>query len=161
MSIPSRNSNPGSVELSSRTFFTSTKTADGRNILQSERMANLLIDVLRSYATKFKIHEFVIMPDHLHVMFTVDKEMTVEKAMQLIKGNFSYRAKKELNFQHDVWQKGYSEVRINDRQSFLNHKEYIWQNPVTAGLARVPEEWVFGSAYLRSRKHAGAEAQTV
>ena len=152
MAIPSRNSAPDSVELDARTFFTSTKTVQGKAILQTERMAMLLIEVLRSYATKFKIHEFVVMPNHLHVLLTVDKEMTVEKAMQLIKGNFSYRAKKELDFQQEIWQKGFSEVRINDRQSYLKHKDYIWQNPVRAGLARVPEEYPFCSAYLRKQK---------
>ena len=79
MAIPSRNSAPDSVELDARTFFTSTKTVQGKAILQTERMAMLLIEVLRSYATKFKIHEFVVMPNHLHVLLTVDKEMTVEK----------------------------------------------------------------------------------
>src|ERR1035438_6090308 len=42
--------------------------ADGRDLLQSERNAMLMIDVLRSYvaARKFRLHDFVVMPDHLH-----------------------------------------------------------------------------------------------
>ena len=36
------------------------------NLMQSERNARLMIDVLRSYVTagKFRLHDFVVMPDH-------------------------------------------------------------------------------------------------
>jgi putative transposase len=105
-------------------------------------MATLLIDVLRCYvaAKKFEVHEFVVMPNHLHVLLTVGKDMSLEKAVQLIKGNFSYRAKKELGWQREIWQPGFSEVRVTDRESFLAYKLYIQENPVKAGLARSPEE---------------------
>jgi REP element-mobilizing transposase RayT len=36
------------------------------------------------------------MPNHVHLIVTVNREMSIEKAVQLVKGNFSYRAKKEL-----------------------------------------------------------------
>jgi putative transposase len=102
-------------------------------------MANLLMDVLRSYtlAGAFRVHEFVVMPNHLHVLLTV-KDITIEKAVQLIKGNFSYRAKKELGFQREIWQKGFSEVRIQDRKSSC--RSYIEENPVKAGLVCSAEE---------------------
>ena len=153
MSIPSRNSDPSSIELTSRTFFVSTRASQGRAILQTDRMANLLMDVLRSYtlAGAFRVHEFVVMPNHLHVLVTI-RDMSIEKAVQLIKGNFSYRAKKELGFQREVWQKGFSEVRVSDRKSFLQHKSYIEENPVKAGLVTSPEEYPYCSLYLRRRK---------
>jgi len=121
-------------------------------------MAMLLIDVLRSYvsAGKFRVHEFVVMPNHIHVLLTIGKDMTVEKAVQLIKGNFSFRAKKELGWQREIWQKGFSEVRIDDRESFLGYKSYIFDNPVKAGLARSPEEYPFSSLYLRKQKTKAA-----
>jgi len=40
-------------------------------------------------AGKFKIHDFVVMPDHIHLLLTVHGQATIEKAMQLIKGRFS------------------------------------------------------------------------
>jgi putative transposase len=93
MAKPSRNTDPSQIQDGPRTFFVTSKTVLGRSILQTERMANLLIDVLRSYvkAKKFKLHDFVVMPNHFHVLLTLDNDMTVEKAAQLIKGNFSYR----------------------------------------------------------------------
>jgi putative transposase len=112
MAHPPRNARPQAILSSSRVFFVTTKTSMGRRLLQSERNAMLLIDVLRSNvaAGKFQLHEFVIMPDHLHLLMTLPVDITVEKAMQLIKGGFSYRLKKEFGYQGEVWQRGFSEV---------------------------------------------------
>jgi putative transposase len=125
-------------------------------------MALLMIDVLRSNvaAGKFVLHDFVVMPDHFHLLFTLDQMMTVEKAMQLVKGGFSYRAKKELGYKGEVWQRGFSEVRILDRKSFLQHRDYIDQNPVKAGLAISSELFLYGSAYFKHQKRAGAKDGT-
>ena len=126
----------------------------GRGLLQSERNATLLIDVLRSYvaAGKFALHDFVVMPDHVHLLMTVGDDMTIEKAMQFLKGGFSYRLQKECGFLGEVWQRGFSEVRVEDRRSFLQHREYIAQNPVKAGLVDSPENFPFCLAYLAKRK---------
>lgn len=123
-------------------------------LLQSERMATLLMDVLRTYvsAGKFVVHDFVVMLDHLHLQFSLDNTISVERAMQLVKGGFSYRAKKELKFTAEIWQPGFSEVRIKDRQSFLRHREYIEQNPVKARLVDAPEKFPYSSAYLKHKK---------
>jgi putative transposase len=154
MGKPSRNADPNELLSSKRTFFVTTKTAMGRRVLQSERMAALLIDVLRSYVTakKFVVNDFVVMPDHLHVLVTVDAGMSVEKAVQLIKGGFSYRAKKELSYAGEVWQRGFSDARIKDRASFLAHREYIYQNPVEAGLVDSPEKYPFCSLFLKTQR---------
>ena|SRR5689334_16628225 len=157
MAIPKRNSGADSIHSEPRTFFVSSKTSEGKALLQSERMATLLIDVLRSYvsAGRFKIHDFVVMPNHVHLLVTLDRTMSVERAVQLVKGGFSYRVKKELEFAGDVWQRGFSEVRVFDRESFLKHRSYIDNNPVEAGLAERPEEYPYGSAYFRHKKSSG------
>ncbi|MGB8132434.1 MAG: transposase [Candidatus Angelobacter sp.] len=137
MAHPARRASPESVQENVRTFFVSSRTNGGRALLQTERMANLFLDVLRSYAVegRFRIHDFVVMRNHFHLLLSVNGEMTVEKAVQLIKGNFSYRAKRELAYQWQVWQRGFSEARVYDRESFLYYRKYIDENPVKAGYA--------------------------
>jgi putative transposase len=96
MSKPARNADRNNVASSSRTFFVTTKTSTGQALLQSERNAMLFVDVLRNYAAKqeFVIHDFVIMPNHIHLLIRVNGATTIERALQLIKGGFSYRLKK-------------------------------------------------------------------
>ena len=160
MARPARNALPDNILRSARTFFATTKTSQGRALLQSERNARLMIDVLRSYVTagKFRLHDFVVMPDHLHVLLTVGDGMTVERAMQFIKGGFSYRLKKECGYWGEVWQRGFSETRVEDRQSFMKHRDYIAANPVKAGLVDSQEEFPYCFAYLAARKAPGAQA---
>jgi putative transposase len=112
--------------------------------------------VLRSYtlAGKFKVHEFVVMPDHFHVLISLDGDTSIERAVQLIKGGFSFRRKKELGLEGEIWQRGFSEVRVIDRTNFLAHKEYIDDNPVKAGLAARAEDDPYCSAYSRKKKKA-------
>ncbi len=126
----------------------------GRRLLQSERNANLLIDVLRSLVAehKFELLDFAIMPDHLHLLLTVRDEMTIEKAMQLIKGRFSHRLSHEHGYKGEVWQRGFTEVQVMNKQNLEAHREYIAQNPVKAGLAAAPEEYPFCFRYLAKKK---------
>lgn len=123
-------------------------------------MANLFVDVLRCYTLtgKFKVHEFAVMPNHFHVLLKVGAGTTIEKAVQMIKGNFSFRAKKELGFNGEIWQKGFSDVRITDGESFARHVEYIRDNPVKAGFACCAEEYPYCSAYLRRQKREEAKS---
>jgi putative transposase len=157
MSKPSRPSNPEDASGVPRTFFVTTKTASGRSLFQAERMANLFIDTLRSYVKdgRFIVHDFVVMPNHVHILMTIPGNLSIEKAMQLLKGNFSFRAKQELGFQGEIWQRGFSDVRVTHEQSFNQHRAYIDGNPVKAGLAESPEEYPYGSAYLKAQKRRG------
>jgi putative transposase len=160
MARPARHANPSQILSPSRTFFVTTKTSMGRALLQSERNATLLIDVLRSYvaAGKFQLHDFVVMLDHVHLLIRVGGDMTIEKAMQFIKGGFSFRLRKEYGYLGEVWQRGFSEVRVDDRPSFLRYRDYIAQNPVKAGLADSPEKFPYCFTHLAKRKAAGAKS---
>jgi putative transposase len=147
MSIPARNANPSNIVRSDRTFFITTQTYRKKRLLQSDRNATLLIDVLRSCvrAQRFQLHDFVIMPDHVHLLLTVASGGTIEKAMQFIKGGFSFRLKRETGYTGEVWQRGFTDRPVRDVESFDKHQRYIAANPVTSGLAALPEEfpWCF------------------
>ena len=112
-------------------------------------MAELFVKVLFEYRgqQKFRLHEFVLMRDHFHVLLTIGPETTVERAVQFIKGGFSFRAGRELDFRGAAWQRGFSEVRVLDEASFRSHVEYIRNNPVRARLADCPEQYRFCSAH--------------
>ena len=118
-----------------------------RSLFQSERMARLFLDVLSGYRAqgRYLLHEFVLMREHFHALISVPPEMTIERTAQLIKGGFSYRAKKELGIQGEIWQRGFSDEYLLDAAGYSARCEYIRQNPVRAGLVRAPEEYPYGS----------------
>lgn len=123
--------------------------AGKRNLLQSDRSAGLFIDVLYTYRAqgKYRLHEFVVMPDHFHALITINSGMSVEKAVQFIKGGFAYRAGKEWGFSAPVWERGFSELRVKDWGAFQKVGEYIRQNPVRRHLVLKAEEFRFSSAF--------------
>ncbi len=93
MSIPIRNAERLHVVAGERTFFVTSSTWGKCGLLQSARSAKLLINVLYHYREplQYRLHEFVVMPNHVHLLITVGAEMTVEKAVELIKGGFAFR----------------------------------------------------------------------
>jgi putative transposase len=161
MARPGRNSSPRDILCGERTFFATTKTSMGRRLLQSERNAGLLIDVLRTLVAEhaFALSDFVIMPDHVHLLLTVAEGVTIEKAMQLVKGRFSYRLSHEFGHKGEVWQRGFSEVQVLSSSSFESHHEYIAQNPVKAGLAVAPDEYPFCFRFLAKKKQVASSCR--
>jgi putative transposase len=156
MTQPGRNASPEYILNPSRTFFATTKTSMGRRLLQTERNATLLIDVLRSLVAEghLQLHDFVVMPDHLHLLLTVGDGMTIEKAMQLIKGRFSHRLSHEFSYKGEVWQRGFTEVQVMNQDSFEQHRSYIDNNPVKAGLVTSADEYPFCFRTLARKKAA-------
>jgi putative transposase len=147
MSVPSRHSAPENVIASARTFFVTSSITGKRNLLQSERSANLFVDVLYHYREqgKYLLHEFVVMPDHFHILISLASDMTIEGAVQLIKGGFAFRAGKELGFRAPVWQKGFSESRTRDSDAFSRQCEYIRNNPVARHLVQRASDYPYSS----------------
>ncbi len=154
MAKPARNAHPEDIARPSRTFFATTKTHAGRRLLQSDRNATLLIGILRCCVAerKFQPHDFVIMPDHIHLLITVGGSMSIERAMQFVKGRFSYRLKKELGYLGEVWQPGFSEMRADTEEIVAKYRQYIEQNPIKAGLAEKAGQYPYCYRHLAMKK---------
>jgi len=85
------------------------------------------------------------MPDHFHLL--ISPTHSLEHAVQLIKGGFSYRAKKELGSNAEIWQRGFADHRIRDIEDYDKHLHYIHLNPVRRLLCERPEQYRYSSAY--------------
>jgi putative transposase len=120
-----------------------------RSLFSREPWGRLLIDTLYHYrGSAYLLHEFVVMPDHIHVLLM--PKTSLEKAVQFIKGGFSFRAKKELGSNMEIWQKGFSDHRIRDAADYLHHVSYIRENPVRKHLCERAEEYPYSSAFPRT-----------
>ncbi len=130
----------------SGTYFITAGTFQKQQLLQSDRMAQLFLDVLHGYRSqeKYLLHEFVLMPDHFHLLITPIS--TLERALQLIKEGFSFRAKRELGFEGEIWEKSFYDRRVRDWEEYSVFRQYIHRNPVKRGLAAVPDKYPYSSA---------------
>jgi putative transposase len=137
MAIPPRTASHG-------TFFITAITYNRRRLFQVPRHAELFLDTLQHYRAQgaYKLHAFVVMPDHAHLLLT-PQDKTISLAMNLIKGGFSRR----LASKFPVWQRGFADHLVLDRAHFESRRTYIHQNPVRARLVSSADLYPFSSAY--------------
>ena len=111
-------------------------------------MCELFVDVLRDNRAKgrLEIHEFLLMPNHFHLLITPAPQISLEKCLQYVKGGFSFRAKKDLAFNGEIWQAGYNEERIGDLAHYRSVAQYIRMNPVERHLVESADAHRFSSA---------------
>ncbi len=128
------------------TYFITADTFQKHSLFQSDRMARLFLDVLFSYRAqhKYLLHEFVLMLDHFHLLITPTE--TLERGLQLLKGGFSFLAKRELGFGGEIWEKSFHDHRVRDWEEYCAFRRYIHMNPVKRGLVERPEDYPYSSA---------------
>jgi len=167
MATPRHRTAPGT------SYFVTTKCWQGRAIFQVPEIADILVKTLSQYRDQraYLLHEFVVMPDHLHLLVTPSPTTSLEKTVQLIKGGSSHRIHKERNQKMEIWQEGFYDWTIRDADDWRAKVEYIRMNPVRAKLVSKPEEWPHSSANCKSaldpipvkylQQASGAKAHTV
>jgi putative transposase len=123
-----------------------TQTWGRRSLFQQDELARLLIETLSHYREekKYLLHEFIVMPNHLHVLLT-PLGITLERTMQFIKGGYSHCVHK-TGRNLELWQPGFTDHRIRDWNDYEQHVEYLRFNPVRAGLCSSPEQFAYSSA---------------
>lgn len=126
-----------------RTYMVTTVTVQRRRLFRVTPTAELLERTILDYRDqgRFLLHAYVIMPDHLHTLITPASDVSLEKAMQFIKGGFSFRLKSKL----DVWERSFNESQISTEEKFMSCMRYIHENPVRRGLVATAQEYRFSS----------------
>jgi putative transposase len=136
------------VFVPGNTYFVSSNTLQFRRFLQSERSAALFIEVLYHYRTlqKYALHEFVVMPNHFHLILTPATDTTLERTIQLIKGGFSFQSKERFGRSGPMWLRSFHDRRIRDAAEYVRCRDYLHRNPVEARLCERVGDWHCGSA---------------
>src|ERR1700690_3011615 len=100
-----------------RTYLVTAVTAERRRLFQVTATAELLQQTILDYRSqgRFLLHAFVIMPDHFHALITPAPDVSLEKAMQFIKGGYSFR----LKGRKDVWMRSFNESQILNKKKFM------------------------------------------
>lgn len=104
----------------------------------------------------FKIEAFVLLPDHLHCLWTLPennadyalrwnliKRLTSQQTRHLItpKLSSSRQARRELG----LWQRRFWEHQVRDERDFEKHVDYIHWNPVKHGHVNAVVDWPYSS----------------
>jgi putative transposase len=129
-------------------YFVTTKAVQNIAVFQVHEIAEIVVAKLLLYrqAGAYMLHEFVLMPNHLHLLLTPTDTTSLEKAMQFIKGGSSHEIHQKRGNRMATWQAGFHEATIRDSADYHSRARYIHLNPVAAGLVARTEDWPWGSA---------------
>ena len=131
-----------------QTYFVSSATWERRELFRVPQTAEMLIQRILACRERnaYLLHEFVVMPDHFHLLITPSENTSLEKAVQLIKGGFSFEFHKGRGPRMEIWQVGFHDWTIRDGGDYRAKVGYIHMNPVASRLVERPDEWMYGSA---------------
>lgn len=129
-----------------------------------DRSSNLLIahiELLRAafrlarHKRPFQIDAIVILPDHLHAIWTLpDGDDNYSARWQAIKSHFTHALVKagvqlthDAKGEYDLWQRRFWEHTIADERDYQHHIDYIHYNPVKHGWVKQPLDWQYTSLH--------------
>jgi len=134
-----------------QTYFVSSQTWQRRELFRNPQWADLFLETLHSYRGRaYVLHEYVLMPEHFHILIT--PTVSLERAVQFVKGGFSYRVKKELQSSTEIWQTGFSDHRVRNAEDYRIHIGYIYRNPVGRKLVESATDYPYCSAFPGSQR---------
>jgi len=93
--------------------------------------------------------EYCLMPNHVHLIAVPTREDAFSRWLQRVHADYARRLRRVGR----LWQARYHSVALDDRHLRVV-TEYIYQNPVRAGLVRDPLDWPWSSA-RRNGSRAG------
>ena len=118
-----------------RAYLITTATAQRQarfNNLWAAREVVLVMKSLHDYGLLHS-HAYVLMPDHLHWLLTLQRE-NLATVMQQFK-SLSARAVNRRSGVHGcLWQKGFHDHAIRHDESMIHTARYIVANPLRANL---------------------------
>jgi REP element-mobilizing transposase RayT len=122
------------LQKSGKTYFVTFCTRD-RQMLADDEKAIALNTTVFGHLLQYWLHCVVIMPDHVHLVFTLYETSTLPKAMQRIKSVSAHEIGRV------VWQREYFDRALRSDEDLYNKCEYVCQNPMRAGLVSSVDEY--------------------
>ena len=120
--------------------------------LRRPAVATLVRDALLHFdGTRYRLHEWVIMPNHVHVLATPLHGFSLSSVVHSWKSYTAKQANKVLKRKGEFWQPDYFDRFMRVEEHYQATAEYIHRNPVMAGLCESEEDWEWSSLGCPSR----------
>jgi REP element-mobilizing transposase RayT len=115
-------------------------------VLSPEARSLVLRHCVYDDGRRFHLHAAVIMPDHVHLLFTAMRDaegwtFALPDILKAIKGTSARSINKLTGRNGPVWQDESFDHVLRGDESLRETIEYICQNPVRKGLVDKPEDY--------------------
>src|SRR5882672_52508 len=133
------------IEKDAATYFVSFSTR--REFVLPEEARSLIFDhCLFENGRKVHLHAFVVMPDHVHMLFTPllndeGEPYPLAEIMNGIKGASSHSVNELLGRKGTLWEPESFDRIVRSEEDYEYRFIYIVQNPSAAGLAKHADDY--------------------
>jgi REP element-mobilizing transposase RayT len=108
----------------------------GTCLLRNRSVAEAFAEtLLPHHEIRFLLHSFVVMPNHVHMLVTLNPTDTLPEMVKIWKGASARKIGKITSTRGKLWQRDYFDRLIRDEDHFFRVARYIRANPAKARLS--------------------------
>ncbi len=128
----------GRRSIPNQVYHVSTATHDWRPLFEDFACGRAVVASLRHEHNAGHVESlaFVIMPDHLHWLFSLSGTRSLNICINNIKAFSAKRINKIIGRNGKIWQTGYYDRAIRREEDLEGVARYIVANPLRAGIVR-------------------------
>ncbi len=120
----------------------------GECLLRRPEIADIVVQALRHHeGARYTLHEYVAMPNHVHLLLTPLGEHTLSDILHGIKSWTAHRINESLGRDGTCWQHESFDRVVRDEDEMRALAAYIRRNPVKARLCDEEDAYRWGSAW--------------
>ena len=138
------------------------KLLSAPSLLGTPRSRDLFLEVMEQIRQRhqFVVVGYVVMPEHVHLLFTEPERGNPSLVMAALKQTFAHRLLRELRAKAGaqtnalwstpvavghIWQRRFYDFVVFAEEKRVEKLGYMHRNPVQRGLVLKPEEWLWSS----------------
>jgi putative transposase len=120
---------------------------DGQQIFFEEQDYQYFYDCLEAaaYNYELKIHAYVLMPSHVHLLATPSNTDSISRTTQSIGRNYVQYFNECIGGSGTIWEGRYRATVVDSKNYLLTCSRYIETNPVRGGLVKNPTDYRWSS----------------
>ncbi len=96
------------------------------------------------------VHAWVFMHNHIHLLVTPSDELSISKTMQSLGRRYAQYFNRCYHRSGSLWEGRYKSSLVDTEYYLLCCYRYIELNPVRAGIARLPQDYVYSSYHYNA-----------
>lgn len=135
----------------SATHFITAPTFHRKRVFQNERYGELLTEALMVWRQEraLLLHDYVIMPDHVHLLVTVPDNTDVTAAVHSLQERLVEDLNRQYGYDGKVWEPQFRVLEVRDAEECETCVRQIHSNPVRVGFCDQPGEYRMSSRSSR------------
>ena len=129
------------------THFITAPTFHRKRLFQNELYGDLLTEVLMQWRQQCSValHDYVVMPDHLHLLFSVPEDRADAGAFTQLQQTFAKELQSQFGYDGEVWDAKIRERTVGSPADAAECAKMIHSNPVRVGFCDTATEYRMSS----------------